>query len=45
MEAAPSAAFEMTEPNLLLKFLIVAFDAPAQLGTRIKLQRLVSWSN
>ena len=32
MEAAPSAAFEMPEPDLLLELLIVALDAPAQLG-------------
>src|SRR5216684_2388918 len=32
MEAAPSAALEMSEPHLLLEFLIVALDAPAQLG-------------
>jgi hypothetical protein len=32
MEAAPSAAFEMPEPDLLLEFLIVALDAPARLG-------------
>ena len=32
MEATPSAAFEMPEPDLLLEFLIVALDAPAQLG-------------
>src|SRR5450432_1585116 len=32
MEAAPSAPFEMPEPDLLLEFLIVALDAPAQLG-------------
>ena len=32
VEAAPSAAFEMSEPDLLLEFLIVAFDAPAQIG-------------
>src|SRR6202049_3896193 len=32
MEAAPSAAFEVSEPNLLLELLIVALDAPAQLG-------------
>jgi hypothetical protein len=30
VEAAPSAAFEMAEPDLLLEFLIVPFDAPAQ---------------
>src|SRR5512145_640398 len=32
MKATPSAAFEMPEPNLLLEFLIVALDTPAQLG-------------
>ena len=32
MEAAPSAPFIMAEPDLLLEFLIIAFDAPAQLG-------------
>ena len=32
MEAAPPTPFEMPEPDLLLEFLIVAFDAPAQLG-------------
>src|SRR5471030_438500 len=32
MEASPSAPFEMSEPDLLLEFLVVAFDAPAQLG-------------
>src|SRR5262245_25718373 len=32
MEASPSAAFEMAEPHLLLEFLIVTLDAPAQLG-------------
>ena len=32
MEAAPSAPFEMPEPDLLLELLIVALDAPAQLG-------------
>ena len=32
MEAAPAAPFEMPEPDLLLEFLIVALDAPAQLG-------------
>src|SRR6202021_948253 len=32
MEAAPSAPFEMPEPDLLLEFLIVALDTPAQLG-------------
>src|SRR5207342_3891593 len=32
MEAAPSAAFEMAEADLLLEFLIVALDAPAQFG-------------
>src|ERR1700733_8304705 len=32
MEAAPSAAFVVTKPDLLLEFLIVALDAPAHLG-------------
>ena len=32
MEATPAAPFVMTEPDLLLEFLIVALDAPAQLG-------------
>ncbi len=31
MEAAPSAPFEMAEPDLLLELLIVALDAPAHL--------------
>ena len=31
MESAPPAPLEMPEPDLLLEFLIVAFDAPAQL--------------
>ena len=32
MEATPAAPFVVTEPDLLLEFLIVALDAPAQLG-------------
>src|SRR5947208_16665513 len=32
MEAAPSAAFEVPEPDLLLELLIIALDAPAQLS-------------
>src|SRR6266571_2711119 len=32
MEAAPAAPLEVPEPDLLLEFLIVALDAPAQLG-------------
>jgi hypothetical protein len=32
MEAAPTAPFEVTEPDLLFEFLIVALDAPAQFG-------------
>ena len=32
MEAAPSTAFEMVEPELVLEFLIIALDTPAQLG-------------
>ena len=31
MESAPPTSLEMPEPDLLLEFLIVAFDAPAQL--------------
>jgi hypothetical protein len=31
MEPAPSAPFIMSEPDLLLEFLIIAFDAPSQL--------------
>ena len=31
MEATPSSPFEVSEPDLLLELLIVAFDAPAQL--------------
>ena len=32
MKAAPSASLEVSEANLLLEFLIVALDAPAQFG-------------
>src|SRR5208282_88165 len=32
MKAAPSSAFIMTETELLLELLIIALDAPAQLG-------------
>src|SRR5712692_9739758 len=32
MEAAPAAPLEMIEPELILELLIVALDAPAQLG-------------
>src|SRR3990167_7629899 len=32
VEAAPSAPFIVSEPNLLLELLIVALDAPAQFG-------------
>src|SRR5213593_89243 len=32
MEAAPAAALEMIEPELILEFLIVALDTPTQLG-------------
>jgi hypothetical protein len=32
MEAAPPAPFIMPEPDLLLELLIIALDAPAQLG-------------
>jgi hypothetical protein len=32
MEAPPSTAFEVSQPHLLLELLIVALNAPAQLG-------------
>ena len=32
VEATPPSAFEMPEPDLLFEFLIIALDAPAQLG-------------
>ena len=32
MEAAPAAALVMPEPKFLLQFLIIAFDAPSELG-------------
>src|ERR1700730_9045343 len=32
MEAAPSAAFIVTKPDLLLELLVVALDTPAQFG-------------
>ena len=32
VKAAPSSSFEMVETNFLLKILVVALDAPAQLG-------------
>src|SRR3989338_1103088 len=32
MKPAPAAALEMVEPELVLEFLIIALDAPAQLG-------------
>src|SRR5208337_4497007 len=32
MEAAPTSPFEVTEPDLLLQFLIIALDTPAQFG-------------
>src|SRR5580700_7871132 len=32
VKAAPSSSFEMTETNFLLEILVVALDAPAQLG-------------
>src|SRR5258705_3773759 len=32
MEAAPAASLVVTKPDLLLEFLIVALNAPAQLG-------------
>src|SRR6478735_8576782 len=32
VEAAPAPSFKMSQPDLLLEFLIVAFDPPSQLG-------------
>ena len=32
VEAAPSPSFKMSQADLLLEFLIVAFDSPSQLG-------------
>src|SRR5262249_4999588 len=32
VEAAPTPSFKMSQPDLLLEFLIVAFDPPSQLG-------------
>jgi hypothetical protein len=32
VEAAPAAPFKVVKPNFLLKILIVALDAPAELG-------------
>ena len=32
VEAAPAAALEVVEPDLLLELLVVAFDPPAELG-------------
>jgi len=32
MKTAPTTTLEVSEPDLLLEFLIVALDAPAQLG-------------
>ena len=32
MKATPAASLEMTETNLLFELLIIALDAPAQLG-------------
>src|SRR5207244_11626320 len=37
VEAAPSPSFKMSQPDLLLEFLIVAFDPPSQLGNVDKL--------
>src|SRR5260370_38302999 len=31
MKASPASAFEVIQPDLLLEFLVVAFDAPAEL--------------
>jgi hypothetical protein len=40
VEATPSSAFEMSEPDLLLEFLIVAFNAPTQFGNINKRRKL-----
>src|SRR5215216_925447 len=32
VEAAPPASFKVTQPHFLLELLIIALDAPAQLG-------------
>src|SRR5437899_8818792 len=32
MEASPSSSFEVAEPDLLLEFLVVTLDAPAEFG-------------
>src|SRR5687768_12564243 len=32
MEAAPAAAFEVIEPDLLLQFTVISLDSPAQFG-------------
>src|SRR6266851_7517066 len=37
MEAAPTTTLEMVEPELILELLIVALDAPAQLGEANKI--------
>src|SRR5258708_28580435 len=37
VEAAPFPSFKMSQPDLLLEFLIVAFDPPSQLGNVDKL--------
>src|SRR3990172_6455971 len=37
MEASPPPALEMVEPELILELLIVALDAPAQLGEADKI--------
>jgi hypothetical protein len=37
VEAAPPAAFEMSEPDLLLELLIIALDTPAHFGDVVEL--------
>ena len=32
VEAAPAPSFKMSQPDLLLEFLVIALDPPAQLG-------------
>ena len=34
MEAAPASSFEMSEPDLLFEFLIIALDTPTEFSKR-----------
>ena len=42
VEATPATPFLVTEPDLLLEFVIVTLDAPTQLGARST--SCVKWS-